>query len=268
MLLGWMKERRRRRLLEEPFPESWLAILEHNVSHYRLLTDEEKSRLRDDIRVFVAEKNWEGCGGLAMTDEIRVTIAALACLLNLALEHEHYSQVLSVLVYPTGYVAPQQTMIRQGVVAEGTSGRLGEAWYRGPVVLSWKDAKMGGKHQQGGHNVVLHEFAHEHDMLNRGIDGVPPMRDTSQYERWESVMAREYAQLVRRVEMGAPTFIDPYGATNRAEFFAVTTECFFEVPIELEHHHPDLYRELGDYYRQDPASRLRAVRHGRSGHGG
>ncbi|MFO0949144.1 MAG: M90 family metallopeptidase [Planctomycetota bacterium] len=259
MFLHWMKDRRRQQLLHEPFPETWLAILEKNVSHYRLLNEEEKKRLRDDLRIFVAEKNWEGCGGLEMTDEIRVTIGALACLLNLAILHDHYKQVLSVLVYPTGYVAPQQTFIREGVVAEGASGRLGEAWYRGPVVLSWQDAKLGGKHQQGGHNVVIHEFAHEHDMLNRGIDGVPPMRDKQQYERWESVMQPEYENLVRHVEMGFPTFIDPYGATNRAEFFAVTTECFFEEPLELERRHPALYRELSGYYNQDPASRIRAA---------
>lgn len=255
MFFDALRRRRRAKILATPFPKAWEECLFRNVAHYRLLDENEKARLRDDLRIFLVEKNWEGCGGLVLTDEIKVTIAALACLLVLALEHDYYAKVRSVLVYPTGYIPRTPFLGRQEGVVEPGVGRLGEAWYRGPVILSWSDARSGARHRHDGHNVVLHEFAHEHDMWNRQVDGVPPMRDDDQYRRWESVMASEFDRLGAAAEAGFPTLLDPYGATNRAEFFAVATEAFFERPRELRTLHPALFECLRDYYRQDPAAR-------------
>src|SRR5262245_51986468 len=127
MVFSWWRRRRRQKLLAQPFPASWLEILNRNVAHYGLLSEAEQARLRDDLRVFIAEKHWEGCGGLAITDEIKVTIAAQACLLLLAIEHDYFSRVMSILVYPTKYAAPVERM-EHGWIVEGESDRLGEAW--------------------------------------------------------------------------------------------------------------------------------------------
>ena len=244
MLFDWLKRRRRRRLLARPFPEAWRGYLRRNVAHYEYLSEAERAKLRDDLRVFVAEKNWEGCGGLAMTDEIKVTIAAQACLLVLALDHNYYDRVLSVLVYPHGY--------RDEANGEGRSG---EAWYRGPVVLAWEDVRYEGRHPREGHNVVFHEFAHQLDMLDGGINGTPPLRDAAQARRWHDVMTAEYKRLVAASERGRATLLDHYGATDEAEFFAVCTECFFDRPVEMRREYPQLYDLLREYYRQDPAER-------------
>jgi Mlc titration factor MtfA (ptsG expression regulator) len=251
MIFSWLKRWRRRRLLARPFPETWLGYLRKNVAHYDYLTAAEQAKLRDDLRVFVAEKNWEGCGGLRMTDEIKVTIAAQACLLVLALEHNYYDRVLSVLVYPHGYLG--------GGDGEGGhfrgEGRLGEAWYRGPVVLAWDHVRYEGRHPREGHNVVYHEFAHQLDMLDGVINGTPPLAGKEQAKRWHEVMTAEYQRLVSASEHGRATLLDHYGATNEGEFFAVCTECFFDRPVEMRRQHPQLYDLLREYYRQDPAER-------------
>ena len=254
MIFSWLKKRRRLRLLAEPFPPAWLEYLRRNVSHYRYLTEAEQARLRDDLRIFIAEKNWEGCGGLVMTDEIMVTIAAQACLLVLGMEHNYFDRVLSILVYPHGY-RPREDIDRGGLIPAHPSGRLGEAWYRGPVILSWSDAYHEGRHPREGHNVVFHEFAHQLDMLDGVINGTPPLRDAEQGRRWQEVMTAEYQALIRASEEGRATLLDQYGTTNEGEFFAVCTECFFDRPVEMAQRHPRLYELLRDYYRQDPAAR-------------
>jgi hypothetical protein len=250
MIFDWLKDWRRERIRARPFPEAWLGHLRKNVAHYEYLSAAEQAKLRDDLRVFVAEKNWEGCGGLVMTDEIKVTIAAQACLLVLALEHKYYDRVLSVLVYPHAY--------RGGAREEwGTrgEGRSGEAWYRGPVVLAWDDVDYEGRHPREGHNVVFHEFAHQLDMLDGEINGTPPLSDAAQARRWHDVMTAEYRRLVAASERGRATLLDHYGATDEAEFFAVCTECFFDRPVEMRRQHPQLYDLLREFYRQDPAER-------------
>src|SRR5258707_1264 len=138
MLLRWLRNRRRRALLGQPFPPAWDDVLRHNVRLAASLTADEQARVRDYVRVFVAEKHWEGCGGLEITDEIRVTIAAQVAILVLGFDKQYFERVLSILVYPAAYVAPGKTSTNQaGVVLEGDSARQGEAWYRGPVILSW-----------------------------------------------------------------------------------------------------------------------------------
>jgi MtfA peptidase len=252
MIFAWLRNRRRRALLATPFPAEWLAYLQRNVALYSLLTEAEQARLRDDLRIFIAEKNWEGCGGLTITDEMKVTIAAQACILLLGIEHDYFSRVLSILVYPSAY----RGVDRENPAPIEEPARLGEAWYRGPVVLDWEAARGAGRDPRDGRNLVFHEFAHQLDFLDGLADGTPPLRNREQYRRWHDVMTAEYARLVEESQHGRPRVLDSYGATNPAEFFAVATECFFEKPVQVRGRHPQLYEVLRDYYHQDPAARF------------
>lgn len=255
MLLNWFRNRRRLRILQTPFSEEWNRLIHEGVVHDRHLTSGQQQKLRRLVQIFIAEKNWEGCGGLVMTDEIKVCIAAQACLLVVGMAaDEFFDHVLSILVYPTGYVAKGTHVSGRGLVTEGGQPRLGEAWWRGPVVLSWTEARAGGRLETPGRNLVLHEFAHQLDMLNGRItDGTPPMKSREQFDRWISVLGPEYDRLVERCRHGHHGFIDCYGATNPAEFFAVITEVFFERPHSLLDHHEEAYNVLCEYFCLDPA---------------
>jgi Mlc titration factor MtfA (ptsG expression regulator) len=255
MLFSWLKRRRRRKILAAPFPPEWLGYLQANVPIFERLSEREKATLRDDLRIFVAEKHWEGCGGLTITDEIKVTIAAHACLLLLGIDHDSFESVLSILVYPSGFRSPDGWAGPDGVVHADT-GLLGEAWRHGPVILAWDNVLAGGRNILDGRNVVLHEFAHQLDYLDGVADGTPPLHNREQYRKWHDVMTAEYAQLVAESEHGKPKVLDAYGATNPAEFFAVATECFFEKAVQMKHRHPQLYAVLQEYYCQDPARRF------------
>ncbi len=251
-----MKNRRRRKLLQSPFPDTWRKVLERDVAFYPGLDDRERTKLQDDLRVFMAEKSWEGCGGLTLSDVITVGISAQACLLVLNRSLDEYDHVRVILVYPEAYWAPSRQVDASGVVTEGLSGREGEAWSRGTVVLSWADAREGGRMEHDGRNLVFHEFAHQLDMADHVVDGTPILDDRASYERWTQIMSAEYERLQKALDVGADPVLDPYGATNEAEFFAVATETFFERPVLLRSRRPALYELLLDYYRQDPASRL------------
>lgn len=256
MLFRWLTERRRKEILTHPFPESWEKILQENVAHYRKLNRAEQHHLQQLTQVFLAEKSWEGCGGLDLTDEIKVTIAAEACLLLLGRDHSLYSDVESILVYPSTVVAPTRTGSFWGVSTlpiEGDKAVLGQAVQGGPVILVWDAVKRGARHPEDGHNVVFHEFAHKIDMLDGGADGTPPL-EGEQLETWAEICSRAFLKLRKRAEGGKKSVIDVYGATNEAEFFAVATEAFFERPSELHKHEPELYKILKDFYNQDPAS--------------
>jgi Mlc titration factor MtfA (ptsG expression regulator) len=255
MLIRWLRNRRRRALLAQPFPTAWIDVLQANVLLYSSFGTSEQERIRDYLRVFVAEKHWEGCGGLEMIDEVRVTIAAQVAILVLGLDEQLFRRVQSILVYPALYVAPGRTTNHAGLVEEESSARAGEAWYRGPVILSWPEVLSGGRLETDGRNVVFHEFAHQLDMLNdRSVDGMPPLPTAEQSRRWAEVIGLHYRQLVHACERGQPTLLDCYGATSLAEFFAVATETFFMLPDALRHYHPALYAILRDFYRQDRAA--------------
>ncbi len=256
MVFAWLTERRRHALLAEPFPSAWLDVLQRDTPFYLRLTSEERSHLHDLLRIFIAEKNWEGCGGLTLTDEIKVEIASQACLLILNLDREIYPNVESILVYPAAFVAKQQSLGPDGVMHEAPGGLLGEAWLTGPVIISWADTRDGGLNATDGRNVVYHEFAHKLDMRDGSADGVPPLADDAQYETWARVMSSEYADLVHKVAHGQHSLLDAYGAVNAAEFFAVATECFFEKSVRMRETHPDLYAVLSGFYRQNPAARI------------
>lgn len=254
MLFSWFREHHRRNILAQPFPDAWLSFLTENVAHYALLTLEEQAELKQDIQVFCAEKCWEGVG-LDMTDEMQVTIAAQACILTLHREHDYYPNVESIILYPTGYQVKEIAPQPGGILSETLSARLGEAWGNGPVVLSWADVQAGGRNDDDGRNVVLHEFAHKLDMRGGGANGVPRLDDDAEYDKWASVMHREYELLITDAEHHHASLLDPYGATNEAEFFAVSTECFFEKAVQMQQTHGSLYAVLRDFYRQDPAAR-------------
>ena len=251
-----LKNWRRRRLHKRNFPPAWLNILRGRVPYYRSLSRDEQSQLRQLIRVFLAEKRFEGCGGLEITDEIRVTIAAQACILLLNRKHDYYAGLDSILVYPSTYLAPSQFVDEAGVVHEGAEGRLGEAWLRGAVILSWDEVRRDTRDFQDGRNVTLHEFAHQLDQQDGSFDGAPLLERPSHYRSWARVLMKEYEALVRAADRGQKTLIDQYGAREPAEFFAVVTEAFFETPEALNANHPELYAELKKFYRQDTLARL------------
>jgi hypothetical protein len=240
-----IKQWRRRRLLARPFPAAWIDHLEQNVRHYGLLSIDQREKLRQCVAIMAAEKEWVGCRGLEMTDEIKVTIAGQAALMLLGREDRYYFDgVLSVLVYPEAFVTD---LYRE---------TFGEAWPRGPVILSWRHVKEGGRDPADGLNLVLHEFAHQLDGLDGDMGGTPPLGSRRELERWREVAEREYVRLVKRADRDEITLIDHYGASNRAEFFAVATECFFEWPLDMRDEQAPLYALLRDYYGWDPAQRL------------
>ncbi|MGE3316944.1 MAG: zinc-dependent peptidase [Planctomycetaceae bacterium] len=255
MILQWFRRRRRRKIAARPFPDAWEGIIAANVVQYEWLDAADREKLRHATQIVVHEKNWEGCRGLVMTDEIRVTIAAQASFLLLGFDDYFFDRLLSILVYPDEYVAAETVRGPGGLQIETASARLGEAWHGGPVILSWPDVLHGAEFPDDGENVVLHEFAHVLDMHDADADGIPPLVSGEQYRTWEQVMSREYERLVRRAEHGRPTLLNHYGATSEAEFFAVATESFFEEPRDLQVEHPELYDVLKAFYRQDPAKR-------------
>ncbi|HYO98042.1 MAG TPA: M90 family metallopeptidase [Polyangiaceae bacterium] len=261
MFLSWLEDRRRRRLLETPFPDAWNAILKTNLLHFSYLDGDEQRHLRELTQVFIAERYWEGCGGLELDDEIRVTIAGQACLLLLGLDHRLYRNVETILVYPSTVIPRrvEEPMFAAPVIVNPVVPLIGEAHQRGPVILAWDAVRRGGR-RADGHNVVYHEFAHKIDMADGAVDGVPPVATSAEYDHWVAVCTREYEALRSRFEAGLPTLLDPYAGTNVGEFFAVATEYFFDKPCELAAEHPELYEVLQAFYRQDPCARERAAR--------
>ncbi len=249
-----LKRRRREKTRSQPFPGAWLDILTRNFQRYSRLSADDRDELRGHIQVFLAEKTFEGAAGLRMTDEIRVTIAAQACLLLLHRKTDYYPGLFSIIVYPHEYVAVHSQRDEMGVVDERQQVRLGETAARGALVLSWDGALRGASDFHDCRNVVFHEFAHQLDAEDGSFDGAPVLPEASMYIAWARILGREFDVLRERVRLRQPSDIDAYGATNSAEFFAVVTECFFQRPRQLRQLHPELYGELKQFYQQDPAS--------------
>ena len=251
-MLGWLRRRRRRRWQSERFPDAWIDILTHNVPFYGRLPTTMQHKVRAWTQVMVAEKHWEGCGGLSLGDEHRVTIAGHAARLTFGFEQEYFDEIDSILVYPSAYEARTQRVVGPGVVIEDRVGRIGEAWYRGPIIVSWSDVIAQGR--PPGRNVILHEFAHQLDMRNgRVADGVPVTRTRAEADRWQAVTSRDYARLVEACQQGHRGMLDCYGATSPAEFFAVATEAFFECPVEMAREWPEYFELLSQFYGQRPS---------------
>jgi Mlc titration factor MtfA (ptsG expression regulator) len=266
VIFAWLAERRRKRILETPFPQAWARILQQNMAHFAYLDAGERQRLCDLIQLFIHEKDWEGCGGLELSDEIRVTIAGQACLLILNLDHVSYANVETILVYPSTFIPRrvEEPMFASGSIVPDVVPLAGEAHRRGPVILTWDAVQKSGRHPELGHNVVYHELAHKLDMLDGAVDGVPPLQDRQEYARWNEVFKSEYTRLRELSESGREGLLDPYGSTNEAEFFAVVTEAFFDSGLELSKQHPALYGVVSAFYRQDTAERERRARERRN----
>jgi Mlc titration factor MtfA (ptsG expression regulator) len=245
------KHKRREALRKAPLSAEQRATVHRNVPYVATLSQDDQRELEGHIQVLLAEKTFEGCAGLELTDEIKLTIAAQACILLLHRETDYYSGVQSILVYPSTYVVKNVRQALGGIALEGDQARVGESWVRGVVVLSWDAVTSGARNPHDGHNVVFHEFAHQLD-----ADGDPDsFGSRSSYSAFARALGAEYEDLVQRVLAHRPTDIDAYGATSPAEFFAVVTEAFFECGARLEQRHPELYAVLRAFYRQDPAER-------------
>jgi Mlc titration factor MtfA (ptsG expression regulator) len=245
--------RPRVRYRKEPIPEHWREVVARNVPLAARLAAEDQEHLLRLCQVFLRDKPMEGVG-LELTDEIRVTIAAQACLLLLHLDYPCYPTLRRVLVYPSVFQPRRVELTHFGDIVQEPQPTLGEAWTGGVVVLSWDSSLAGGLNPGEGHNVVLHEFAHVLDGENGAMDGLPLLDQPSEFRTWSEVIGSLYERQVRETLEGGEPPVHPYGATNRAEFFAVATEAFFTTPSQLKLKLPDLYEELAKFYRQDPAA--------------
>ncbi len=253
MLPGFLKKRRRDRLRAQPFPAAWRSLIEQSVAFFSRLSSVDQSELLGHVQVFLAEKRFEGCAGVVMTDEIRVVIAAQASLLLLRRKTDYFPRLLTILVYPSTFVVDQQRYVAPNIVSEGRQHRLGETGRQmGSMVLAWDAVTAGAADASDGRNVVFHEFAHQLDYEDYTTDGVPLLRSREQEQSWSSVMRVEFASLQAASDTGIPTLLDHYGATNPAEFFAVAVEAFFERPKSMKFRHPRMFEELQRYFQQDP----------------
>ncbi len=252
-MLGLLRNRRRSRLRSLPDDPSWTRVLEHRFVAFRRLPAEDRAELLAHTRVLLAEKRFEGCAGFEVTDEVRVLVLAQASLLLLHRETDYYPKLLSILVYPDAYIVPVQYETGGGLVVEEEVDHIGESWDTGSLIVSWKDVLRGAAGQDRGCNVVLHEFAHQVDGETGETDGLPRIDDPELRERWARVFEREYDRLGEMADRRRRTFIDEYGASHPSEFFAVATEHFFMEPTQFAKRHPELYRVLAEFWRQDPA---------------
>ena len=242
---------RLKKAIAAPFPDEWVAIVERNIAVYTSLPMVLRLQLRNLIKQFLHQKHFSGAGGLEITDEIRVTIAAEACMLLLNRKTNVYPSLRYIIVYPAAFVVDRPQGSAGGVVSEGRKGLLGESWSNGIVILAWDNVLHGSTNFVDGQNVVLHEFAHQLDNESGSTNGAPPLRRNS-YKSWARVFSSNFENLRERSRSQKPTVMDKYGATNPAEFFAVATETFFEKPRQLKSKHPELYEELYSFYKVNP----------------
>lgn len=255
VLAMYLKYRHRQKLMREQLPPEYIEILEKYVALYSILPENLKKELHGRIAIFLDEKDFEGCGDLEISDRIKVTIAAFACMLLLNKNFDYYPSLNSILVYPDAYVASDSRSSLGGVtVVQKESARLGESWTHGNLVLSWQQIENEASDIHCHQNVILHEFAHQLDQLDGYADGTPPLPNKGIYPEWRKVMTQEYNHLCEEAEHAVRDVIDWYGATNPAEFFAVTTESFFCNPIALKKAHEKLYDLFVEFYQLNPAS--------------
>ena len=251
MVFDWLKSRRRRRVLAEPFPLEWDTILRRRVRQFQYLPPQQQQRVRDIVQVMAAEKEWAPAAGFAVTDEMRVTIAGVAGMMASALDEPYFYDRLSTFVIHPHVIrfSPERAAVNPNL--PDSSFLDGVAWQGGPVLVSWAAVRDERRGPSQGRNVVVHELAHHLDGLNGAMDGVPPL-PAEAASRWDEVMDQELAWLEEDVRRGVDTLLDEGGAESPAELFAVASECFFELPHDMHREHPELYRELTQFYRQSP----------------
>jgi MtfA peptidase len=252
--------RERRQLDESRIPDDLWARVSQDVLAHFYLQPRELARLQDIASLFLLRKSINGASDFKVDDYVRTVIAAQACLLVLELDLDYFNGWVEVIVYPDSFVVTREVRDEIGVVHTKRSVLGGEAWGRGPLILSWMDARPDtlnrSRHHGHGRNVILHEFAHKLDMLDGSADGTPPLHPDMHLRVWIDTFTEIYDDLRQRIEQRRSTDIDPYAAENPAEFFAVVSESFFETPERLHHYHEGLYKQLQLFYRQDPLQRL------------
>jgi hypothetical protein len=260
-MLGFLRKWRRARRLAaiRVAPALW-ARVEARLPFLEYLEPGDRAALRELARAFLAEKQFHGAQGLALTDEIILTVAVQACLPILRIGLDAYRGWVGVVVYPGDFVIPRHEMDEDGVVHEYDDEVLGEAWEGGPVLVSWH----GHADAPAGVNVVIHEFAHKLDMADGKVDGLPVLPAGMSAGTWARVFGEAYERFCRAVDAGEDTLLDPYGAEHPAEFFAVASEAFFETPAPLAHEYPAVYEQLSRFYRLDPAAGERRAHAARS----
>jgi hypothetical protein len=258
MLFKWLRRRRRERILDEPMPAWWVQILHRNVGHYGRLSDTERAKLHDIARVFVAEKKWEAAGGFRINDEVKITIAAQAALLLLGMDHDYYGRVPSVIVYPRPYEVPDLDEFGDEDDTFPAHVVEGQAVYRGPVLFSWEQVMHEGREPEAGHNVVVHEFAHQLDFLDNSIDGTPQLDDPALAKRWGPVMTDAFRKHCDDVKHRRETFFTEHASDNETEFFADASEAFFCIPHDLAAEEPGVYDLLKSYYKLEPRNWFRS----------
>ena len=245
---------RRARVRRQPFPRAWREVLQQRWPGLRRLPADLQLQLKKHAQVLLAEKPFIGCNGLVVTEEMRVLIAAQAALLLLNRRTGYFRNLRQILVYPGAFVVERALAEGGGVVRDVRRALAGESWQQGQVILSWDDVLAGAAVPDDGRNVVIHEFAHQLDQESGAANGAPLLARREHYAGWAAVMSSEFERLRLRLRRGEPGLIDPYAATDPAEFFAVLSEIFFERPQALATEHPALFSALAAYYRTDPLS--------------
>lgn len=244
--------RRRHRALRQPLAPAMLAMMRANVAAFDRMSPDLQAQMSQLVQRFLLEKKFVGCNGLDITDEMRVTIAAQACLLLLNRGSRVYPSLHTILLYPGAFLVPRRQVDAAGVVTEERQDLLGESWDDGRVVLAWDHVRRAKDGRDDGQNVVLHEFAHQLDSESGRTNGAPYLGSRTGYHDWSQVLSRDFAALRHDAMWRQDSVIDHYGATSPAEFFAVVTETFFEKPWQMAERHPALFDQFERYYRVDP----------------
>ena len=248
------KLKNRKELREKAAPDGWDGILVLRAPLLGRLPAVDMAELYGHIQVFLSEKRFEGCSGFEITEEVRVAIAAQACLLLLHRDTDYFPTTETIMVYPDEFEVDVAEAEDDWIVTEYTEDRSGESWDYGPIVLSWRDVLESAHPEADGYNVVIHEFSHQLDLENGEIDGVPKLPDAGAYAKWKEKFTLAYEAHCEAVDRGRRTELDEYGAESPHEFFSVVVEAFFEMPEALQRLHPGVYNLLAEYFQQDPVN--------------
>lgn len=250
----------RKQWLAQPVLTSDFAMLDRSFWQARNLLPSQREQIIRWTKVFIGEKNWEGCDGLEVTEMMKWHVATTAGLMVLAYPDWYYDKTATILIHPAAYkarVQPRMSGTTIGAELAGEFYRAGETIYRGPVVLNWRDIQLAANGPNDGHHLVIHEFAHQLDMINSpAADGLPPLPSNVDERAWLNALKAEYHAAQEMVSQGYRILIDDYGLTQESEFFAVSSELYFQRPMELAEYHPNVYRLLKQFYVVDMATVL------------